>query len=70
MADAPRTRALALVSDLSLNVFLAMSLMSMQLWALGGALVVVLAAQTIAAVAYILFVVFPFMGRGNYGEPP
>ena len=63
-----RTRALALVSDLSLNDFLAMSLMSMQLWALGGlglALVVVLAAQTIAAVAYILFVVFPVMGR-NY----
>jgi ESS family glutamate:Na+ symporter len=63
-----RTRALALVSDLSLNVFLAMSLMSMQLWTLGGlgpALVVVMAVQTIAAVAYIVFVVFPVMGR-NY----
>ena len=63
-----RTRALALVSDLSLNVFLAMSLMSMQLWTLGGlgpALVIVLAAQTIAAVAYIVFVVFPAMGA-NY----
>ena len=63
-----RTRALALVSDLSLNIFLAMSLMSMQLWTLGGlglALVIVLAAQTIAAVAYIAFVVFPIMGR-NY----
>ena len=63
-----RTRALALVSDLSLNVFLAMSLMSMQLWTLGGlgpALVVVLAAQTAVAVAYIVFVVFPAMGR-NY----
>jgi glutamate:Na+ symporter, ESS family len=63
-----RTRALALVSDLSLNIFLAMSLMSMQLWTLGGlgpALVVVLAAQTIAAVAYIFLVVFPVMGR-NY----
>src|SRR5277367_1961714 len=63
-----RTRALALISDLSLNVFLAMSLMSMQLWTLGGlgpALVVVLAFQTIAAVAYIVFVVFPAMGR-NY----
>lgn len=63
-----RTRALALVSDLSLNVFLAMSLMSMQLWTLGGlgiALVIVLAIQTVAAVAYIIFVVFPFMGR-NY----
>jgi glutamate:Na+ symporter, ESS family len=63
-----RTRALALVSDLSLNVFLAMSLMSMQLWTLDGlgpALVAVLATQTIAAVAYIVFVVFPAMG-GNY----
>jgi len=63
-----RTRALALISDLSLNVFLAMSLMSMQLWTLGGlgpALVVVLAAQTIAVVAYIIFVVFPMMGT-NY----
>ena len=63
-----RTRALALISDLSLNVFLAMSLMSMQLWTLGGlglALVVVLALQTITAVAYIVFVVFPAMG-GDY----
>ncbi|MBS7538684.1 sodium/glutamate symporter [Ancylobacter lacus] len=63
-----RTRALALISDLSLNVFLAMSLMSMQLWAIGGlglALALVLAAQTLAAVLYILLVVFPAMGR-NY----
>jgi len=63
-----RSRALALVSDLSLNVFLAMSLMSMQLWTLGGlgiALVAVLAVQTVAAVAYIVFAVFPLMGR-NY----
>jgi len=61
-----RTRALALVSDLSLNVFLAMSLMSMQLWALGGlgpALVIVLAIQSLVAVAYMLFAVFPAMGR-------
>lgn len=63
-----RTRALALVSDFSLNVFLAMSLMSMQLWTiadLGLSLVVVLAIQTAAAVAYIIFVVFPAMGK-NY----
>lgn len=63
-----RTRALALISDLSLNVFLAMSLMSMQLWTLGGlgpALVAVLAIQTVAAVVYMLFVVFPAMG-GSY----
>ncbi len=61
-----RTRPLALISDLSLNIFLAMSLMSMQLWTLGGlgpSLVVVLAIQTAAAVAYMLFVVFPAMGR-------
>lgn len=63
-----RTRALALISDLSLSIFLAMSLMSMQLWTIGGlglALVVVLAIQTLAAVAYIIFIVFPAMGR-NY----
>lgn len=61
-----RSRALALISDLSLNVFLAMSLMSMQLWTLGGlgaALAVVLGLQTLVAVLYILFVVFPAMGR-------
>jgi glutamate:Na+ symporter, ESS family len=63
-----RTPALALISDLSLKIFLAMSLMSMQLWTLGGlgpALAVVLGLQTLVAVLYILFVVFPAMGR-NY----
>ncbi|WP_029074461.1 sodium/glutamate symporter [Kaistia adipata] len=63
-----RTKALALVSDLSLNIFLAMSLMSMQLWTIGGlgpSLVLVLGIQTLAAVLYMLFVVFPAMGR-NY----
>ncbi len=61
-----RSPDLALISDLSLNIFLAMSLMSLQLWTLGGlgpALVVVLAIQTVATVAYIVFVVFPAMGR-------
>ena len=60
-----RTRALALVSDLSLSIFLAMSLMSMQLWTLGGlgpSLLLILAIQTVAAIAYIIFVVFPLMG--------
>lgn len=63
-----RTPALALISDLSLKIFLAMSLMSMQLWTLGGlgpALAVVLGLQTLVAVLYILFAVFPAMGR-NY----
>lgn len=61
-----RTRSLALVSDLSLSIFLAMSLMSMQLWTLGGlglALVVVLGLQAAACAAYILLAVFPAMGR-------
>ena len=63
-----RTRGLALISDLSLNIFLAMSLMSMQLWTLGGlglALLAALAIQTVVAISYILFAVFPMMGR-NY----
>ncbi|MBP1888005.1 sodium/glutamate symporter [Sinorhizobium mexicanum] len=61
-----RTRPLSLISDLSLNIFLVMSLMSLQLWALQGlglSIVVVLGLQTVIAVAYILFVVFPAMGR-------
>lgn len=61
-----RSRSLALISDLSLNIFLSMSLMSMQLWTLGGlgpSLVAVLAIQTIVAVIYMLFIVFPAMGR-------
>ena len=61
-----RTRALAIVSDYSLSIFLAMSLMSMQLWTiagLAGPLLVILALQTVTAVAFILFLLFPLMGR-------
>ena len=61
-----RTRALALVSDFSLGLFLAMSLMSMQLWTvagLAGPLLLILLLQTMAAVLFILFVLFPAMGR-------
>ncbi|MEM9388499.1 MAG: sodium/glutamate symporter [Pseudomonadota bacterium] len=61
-----RTRALALVSDFSLGLFLAMSLMSMQLWTIAGVagpLLVLLLLQTLAAVAFILLVLFPLMGR-------
>ena len=61
-----RTRALAIVSDYSLSIFLAMSLMSMQLWTiagLAGPLLAILALQTVAAVAFILFLLFPLMGR-------
>ena len=61
-----RTPALALVSDFSLNLFLAMSLMSMQLWTiadLAGPLLIILALQTIAAFAFIFLLLFPLMGK-------
>lgn len=61
-----RSRALALVSDFSLGLFLTMSLMSMQLWAiadLAGPLLFILLLQTMAAVAFILLLLFPLMGR-------
>ena len=61
-----RTRALAVVSDFSLGLFIAMSLMSMQLWTLAGLagpLLIILVAQILAAVLFILFVLFPAMGR-------
>lgn len=60
------SRALAVVSDYSLSVFLAMSLMSMQLWTLaelGGPLLGVLAMQVVMTVAFILIVVFAVLGR-------
>ena len=63
-----RTQALALVSDFSLGLFLAMSLMSMQLWTiagLAGPLLIILLLQTITAAAFIIFVLFPLMGK-NY----
>jgi glutamate:Na+ symporter, ESS family len=59
-------RSLALVSDVSLGVFLAMSLMSLQLWTIvdvGGPIITILAGQTILAVIFALFVIFRFMGR-------
>jgi len=63
-----RTPAMALVADISLGTFLAMSLMSMQLWTLidlAGPIFAILAAQVVVAVLVILFAVFPAMGR-NY----
>ena len=57
---------MALVADISLGTFLAMSLMSMQLWTLvdlAGPIFAILAAQVAVAVLVILFVVFPAMGR-------
>ena len=63
-----RKPAIALIADISLGTFLAMSLMSMQLWTLvdlAGPLFTILGAQFVIAVLITLFVVFPLMGR-NY----
>ncbi|MEM1315875.1 MAG: sodium/glutamate symporter [Pseudomonadota bacterium] len=60
--------AVKLTQEFSLSVFLSMSLMSMELWTLGGhvtALAINMVLQSLAAVVFILLVVFPLMGR-NY----
>ncbi len=62
------SRALALVSDVSLGVFLAMSLMSLQLWSildLAGPLLAIFLTQVLLALLYTVFVIFRVMGR-NY----
>ena len=64
-----RTKALALVSDFSLGLFIAMSLMGMQLWSiaeLAGPLMILLGLQTVAAVVFIIFIFFPLMGKDYF----
>ncbi|MCA8884542.1 MAG: sodium/glutamate symporter [Rhodobacteraceae bacterium] len=64
-AQVSRTPALALMSDFSLGIFLAMSLMSLQLWTLAGMgalMAVTMGLQTVAAVLFVLLMVFPMMG--------
>jgi ESS family glutamate:Na+ symporter len=61
-----RTPSLALISDYALSTFLAMSLMSMQLWTLAeiaGPLLIVVAIQAAVAVAFIVLALFPLLGR-------
>lgn len=61
-----RKPAVALIADISLGTFLAMSLMSMQLWTLvdlAGPIFSLLAAQFIVAVLVNIFIVFPAMGK-------
>ncbi|WPL14902.1 Glutamate permease [Thiorhodovibrio litoralis] len=63
-----RTPAMALIADIALGTFLAMSLMSMQLWTLidlAGPIFTILAAQFTLAIAVNIFIVFRVMGR-NY----
>ncbi|MDP5216774.1 sodium/glutamate symporter [Ruegeria sp. 2205SS24-7] len=65
-----RTPALALVSEFALGAFLAMSLMSLQLWTiadLGMTILVVLTAQTLFTVLFVIYVLFPVMGSGYRG---
>jgi len=60
------TPTLALLSDLSLGLFLAMSLMSLQLWTLvdlAGPILILLLAQVIVVALFVIFVVFKLMGR-------
>ena len=62
------TPALALISDLSLGLFLSMSMMSLQLWtlaALAGPILSVLLAQVIVISLFVVFVMFRLLGR-NY----
>ena len=58
--------ALDLIGELSLGIFLAMSLMSLQLWTLVGLalpLLVILLVQFLFALVINLLLVFPLMGR-------
>ncbi|MGI9204084.1 MAG: sodium/glutamate symporter [Woeseiaceae bacterium] len=62
------SRSLALVSELSLGLFLAISLMSMELWTLadlGFGIVLILIAQVVVVLAWAGIVVFRAMGA-NY----
>jgi ESS family glutamate:Na+ symporter len=61
-----RTAAVALIADIALGTFLAMSLMSMQLWTLidlAAPIFTILAAQFALAVTVTVFVLFPLLGR-------
>ncbi|MEM8562902.1 MAG: sodium/glutamate symporter [Pseudomonadota bacterium] len=63
-----QTPTLAVVSDFALGTFLAMSLMSLQLWTLSGlglTLLIVMGLQTLCAIVISVFILFPAMGK-NY----
>ncbi|NDR56883.1 sodium/glutamate symporter [Aliiruegeria sabulilitoris] len=67
VVEVRRTPTLAMISDFSLGTFLAMSLMSLQLWTLQGmglVLLVVMTAQTALSIVFAIYVLFPAMGRG------
>ncbi|MEP2676515.1 MULTISPECIES: sodium/glutamate symporter [Rhodobacterales] len=65
-----RTKSLAVISDYCLSVFLAMSLMSLQLWTLaelGGPILAVLVLQVMMTVVFILLIFFRLMGSNYQG---
>ena len=57
---------IALISDISLGMFLTMALMGLQLWELEGLMLfitIVMAFQILLSILYTIFVVFRFMGK-------
>jgi ESS family glutamate:Na+ symporter len=63
-----RTPSLALIAEVALGVFLAMSLMSMELWTLAvlaGPLLLMLMVQGVLLVAFAVLILFRLLGR-NY----
>jgi ESS family glutamate:Na+ symporter len=64
--DPQRSNFVAMASELSLGLFLAMSLMSLQLWdiaSLAGPLLLVVMVQVVVITLFVVFVVFRFMGK-------
>ncbi|NQV10357.1 MAG: sodium/glutamate symporter [Cyanobacteria bacterium] len=60
------SRSLAIISEISLGIFLTMSLMSLQLWTiaeLAGPILTLLAAQFVVAFLFAIVVIFRVMGR-------
>ena len=60
------TQAIDRAAEISLQIFLSMSLMSMQLWVLtqaAGPILLILMAQTLIMTLFAVFVVFRVMGR-------
>ena len=61
-----KSKALAMASDLSLGLFLAMSLMSLQLWTLtdlAGPLFLIVVAQLVVISLFVIVIVFRVMGK-------
>lgn len=61
-------KAIDLIADVSLGIFLTMAMMSLKIWelsSLAGPLVLILAVQTIFMFIYCIYFLFPLLGR-NY----